>query len=141
MQTLHHSDYVRISYHPEESILNYQWLNASRIMSESDFKKELEHIPKLSEEYKPIGFLEDNTQRDFIIKPELQNWISQVIAPVQINNGTTKFALTNPSSYVARLSTIQTMDEIKKYLKTKLDVEYFDEHQQAWQWLCREYVH
>lgn len=136
MQTLYQSDYVKVSYHPDEHILTYQWLQASHTMTEDDFIAEVQHLPRFCEEYKPIGFLEDNSERDFIINPELQNWISKEIAPAQVKNGTIKFALTNPTSYVARLSTIQTMDEIKKQVSEKFNIAYFDEPKQAWQWLC-----
>ncbi|WP_299461130.1 hypothetical protein [uncultured Microscilla sp.] len=136
MRTLHQSDYVKIFYASEENILTYQWLSASATMPDQAFKQEMLRIPEISAEYRPTGFLEDNTQRDFIIRPELQCWISTEIAPHQFKYGTSYFALTNPPSYVAQLSTQQTMDEIKKQIKKSFNVAYFDDHPQAWEWLC-----
>lgn len=136
MQTLHQSDYVNISYAPAEKILTYQWLQSSTIMSDAAFKQEILRLPNISADLKPVGFLEDNSQRDFIIRPEIQAWISTEIAPFQFKNGTKYFALTNPPSYVAQLSTQQTIDEIKKQMKKNFHVAYFDEYNEAWEWLC-----
>jgi hypothetical protein len=110
------------------------------MMSNDIFQQEMLQLPSFSAELNPIGFLEDNRQRDFIIRPEIQAWISTEIAPLQFKNGTKYFALTNPPSYVAQMSTQQTMDEIRKYMKQDFPVAYFDEYTEAWEWLCNHQV-
>lgn len=140
MRTLYQSDYVKISYAPAEKILTYQWLESSTVMSDEIFKQELLRLPDLSAELNPVGFLEDNSQRDFIIRPEIQSWISTEIAPLQFKSGTKYFALTNPPSYVAQLSTQQMMDEIKKHMKENFHVAYFDTYAKAWEWICNHQV-
>lgn len=140
MRTLYQSDYVKISYASAEKILTYQWLESSTIMSDEIFKQELLRLPEFSAELNPVGFLEDNRQRDFIIRPEIQAWISTKIAPLQFKNGTKYFALTNPPSYVAQLSTQQMMDEIKKQIKKNFQVAYFDGYTEAWEWICKHQV-
>jgi hypothetical protein len=129
---VYHSKYVSYEFDEKNSILIETW--TSEHLSNAIFKEEQMHKKELLETYRPTHILDDISQTDFSIDPELQEWTEQLFVPVFAEIGVTKYAIVLPTSLFGQVSMEQTVDEVKEQ-HDGIEFKYFDSEPEAENWL------
>jgi hypothetical protein len=129
---VYHSKYVSYDFDDENAILIETW--SSLALSNAIFQEEQMHKKELLETYKPTHILDDISQTDFSISPELQEWAEQLFVPIFTEIGVTKYAIVLPSSLFGQVSMEQTVDEVKEQ-HDGIEFKYFDSEPEAEEWL------
>ncbi len=136
METLHKSDYYEILFDKEKSMIVHKALPATSDMNEEQFKQEMLLFTEICEKYNPNRDLVDLADMNYIIQPELQSWVNSEIFP-RILEIIQRMALIMPNTFVESVSLQQTMEE---ELGEKFVRRYFDNKNQAVEWLMLEHV-
>jgi hypothetical protein len=129
---VYHSEYVTYDFDEQNSMLIESW--SSKTLNNEIFKEEQLHKKELLEKYRPIHILDDISQTDFSISPELQEWTEQLFLPTFMEIGVTKYAIVLPSGLFAQVSMEQAVDEIKEQ-HDEIEFKYFDSEPEAEKWL------
>jgi hypothetical protein len=129
---VYHSKYVSYEFDDENATLIETWTPLA--LSNAIFQEEQMHKKELLETYKPTHILDDISQTDFSISPELQEWVEQLFVPVFTEIGVTKYAIVLPSSLFGQVSMEQTVDEVKEQ-HNEIEFKYFDSEPEAEEWL------
>ncbi len=120
-------------FHDEElKLLTPVWNNNSESMTEDLYKSEMNNYAQTVEKYKPKQLLIDCRDFCFPITPTIQEWIDKTIFPRVLSVGVTYVAIVIPSELIANLSVQQAMEESEG---TKFQTRYFDNREDAKQWL------
>ena len=130
MELLHQNKYISIYFSSEKRILKAVWTKETQNMEEADFQESIQHIWKNVRSQKPIGFLGDTRQFNFVVSVNLQTWYGENIQDT-FGTGTNKIAMLVTSEFIAQLSIEQTIEEDKSAVKTR----FFDEEEKAVTWL------
>lgn len=129
---VYQSKYVSYDFEEESAMLIESWTSIP--LTEAIFKEEQMHKKELLLTYRPTHILDDISQTDFSISPELQEWSEELFVPVLMEIGVTKYAIVLPSSLFAQVSMEQTVDEIQEQ-HDAIEFKYFDSEPEAEEWL------
>lgn len=130
MEILDQNKYISIYFLPENRIVKAVWTQETQDMEGAGFQEAIQNIWKGVRNTKPIGFLGDTRQFNFVVSLSLQAWYGENIGDT-FGTGTNKIAMLVNSELIAQLSIEQTIEEDKSGVKTR----YFDEEDKAITWL------
>ncbi len=131
---LHKSKFVEITLEEENSLIIDKFLPETYKMNIDEFKKEMFIFVEMCEKYCPKRELVYLMQMEFIISPDLQEWMNREIFPRYLNI-IKRMAFLVPTEIVIQISVEQTMEEEtgSKFLQA-----YFDSEIEARKWLMIE---
>jgi hypothetical protein len=125
------NDFISIEYMPEIGVVRATWTKKTSEMYTEDFQTCIKEIWKAVREKLPKGFMGDTRNFGFTIPPETQEWYGTNIKDTFSN--TPKIAMLMSSEFISQLSIEQTIEEDKN---TGVTTRYFDDENQALQWLA-----
>lgn len=129
---IYSSEFVEFEFDTETSIMYERWTEVEH--DEEVYKNEITKKCALLREYKPKLFVDDVSQTNFTIVPELQEWTEGMVGPALVEVGVSKYALIVPEDLFAQVSLDQTVDEVKM-TEAPVEFEYFEELKDAENWL------
>ncbi len=100
-------------------------------MTEEQYKAQIINWQKINTKYRPEKILVDNSAFDFIIRPDLQSWVSDNLLKKSENIGIRKIAFILSPNIFTNVSIRQAMEEENLLIQFK----FFDNIEQARQWL------
>lgn len=131
MQALHQSKYYEIYFDKEKSLITHKALPTTSEMSLEEFKQEMFRFVELCEQLLPTRDLVNLMNMNYIITPEVQEWVNSEIFP-RFENIIQQIALLLPSGIFESVALEQTMEEEGAQ---KFTQKYFDNEDQALKWL------
>lgn len=93
---LSRDEYGLIKHHPEEGILELEWLEASANMSDDDFMRSMQRYAELAREHSTPYLLVDVTKFRHSIGDSVGVWREEHIIPAYNAAGVEKFAFLLP---------------------------------------------
>jgi len=128
---LYESKYVEIIYEKENSLIIDKFLPETANMNMEEFKKEMIIFAEMCEKYKPERELVHLLNMNFIIEPDMQNWMNTEIFP-RYENIIKRMAFLVPVEIFSQISVEQTMDQ---GIGRKFTQQYFKTEEEARKWL------
>lgn len=124
--------YTELNFYENEKIIEIISQEATSEMTEEEYKSGFLNYLKVVKKLKPNKVLSNNLKMDFSITLELQEWTNTNVFIPSLELGLNKAAFVESREMIARLSVEQTMEEAEG---EKFIVDYFDNREEAWQWL------
>lgn len=134
MQEYYRSRYKEITFDKEESLLKSIWFKDSKEMNEMEFKENLSHWVGGIKKFRPEKLLVDSRELGFTIDPLVQTWMAEEIYPYYVSNNVQKQAFIVSKDFFARISIVQTIDEVGKIVT---ETQHFESEKEAWDWLTK----
>ncbi len=125
--------FVVRSFDQKQNILTSTWLKSTATMNEEEFKEEMINLAELVIKHKARFLLSSTKDMLFPIVPELQEWITQNIAPKIMHSGFQKQAIIIPEDIFAQMSLEQTIEDIEKEEHTH-KTKFFTTNEEALKW-------
>lgn len=116
----------------DNKLLIQVWKNEGKEMEEEDFKKIMLEYADLIVKHKLERILVDARSMNYIVVPELQNWINQEIASRALPYND-KIAFVMPSDFFEQVSIQQSMEDVEN--SGNHITEYFENLEKAREWL------
>ncbi len=129
---LYDSDFSYIELDKAKNIVKHVWKESSRGISDEQFRREMEKLAAVFEQYMPDYVLVDQRQFYYVVVPSMQVWVDENVNRILVENKCKKIAFVVPPELLAKLSVSQTLQE--RYSQN-LNVHFFDEYDQAVNWL------
>jgi|JFJP01.2.fsa_nt_gi hypothetical protein len=127
------NEFIYIVFDKLTSILEYNWLPATKQFSEEDYKRIVEIQAKAVEDNRPRKIFVDGRNFGFILVPEIQNWANETALSKMADWGVRKFAFSKNADYVIQLAIEQLMKESVSY--RSFETSFFDTREEAFEWL------
>lgn len=118
-ELIYESKFEKIYFNAEQREAYQVWFDTTTEINDDLVRSEQEKMAELYEEYKPLYHLADSRKFAYPISPELQSWISTVIAKRVQDAGVKKSAMVMPEEFIVGLSVDQLGDEISKDISTR----------------------
>ncbi|OQX98494.1 MAG: hypothetical protein B6I24_05240 [Bacteroidetes bacterium 4572_128] len=125
-------NYVNYIYKEEDSLVEEYWYAESENMSEEELRDIMLILVNFFYEKKPKLFFSDMRNFLFVIHPDLQVWIDEVVSSVA-NKSMTKIARTMSSDFISQISLEQFFEE--KHYSRIIKNKFFDNKKDAIDWL------
>lgn len=132
MEILYKSNYYQISYDQTYQLIHYYHPSETFNMTPIEYLQELQATIKYSKLYQPKLGLGDLRDFQFIITPDLQEWINEHIYPIIQSISLQKHAVLLPPQFVVQLSVKQAV-EISP--NKSFETQYFSDESEARKWL------
>lgn len=135
MEKLYESNYQEIRFSADQSLIEITWKLESEDMSVYDFRSEVVILLKLIRKLAPKKILLNTRELKFIIAPELQEWINNILWLIP-QFEYSKAAIINSDYIFTLVSLEQLLDEIRKQnLQTNNQSKFFTNEHAALTWL------
>ncbi|MCS7018093.1 MAG: hypothetical protein RMJ87_03080 [Cytophagales bacterium] len=108
----------------------------TRHVSNEEVKEIIGWVANAIRRYRPLYYLGDDTQRNYVFSAEIQKWVAETMLSACIAAGMKKFALVQPQDLIAGLSNEQTADEIPPDIP--IAIGFFSSVEEAKQWLLSD---
>ncbi|OJJ22383.1 hypothetical protein BKI52_06790 [marine bacterium AO1-C] len=132
MNTVYESKYLKVAHHQTEQMFHYVFNEKTWNMTAEEYLLHLQDFIKIIRKYRPKRILGDMADFNFVIPPELQEWIDQHLFSVYAEIGFEKIAILLSTQYITNLSIQQTMEEDSTLA---FKSEYFEDTEAAKEWL------
>ena len=126
--------FIKYTYEKENSLLTYIWSNNTEIMPDETYKKLLLDGIGYIAKYKPKYMISNQTQQQFMVTPDLQEWNAKETLPRLFELGIIKFAVIKSETFIIKIATEQIFDE---YQKNDYKLKYFANEKEAREWLSK----
>jgi len=129
---LYKSKYNKLSYIEQEALLTLVWTADSGIMKDEDFKNEMRVYASAIKRYKPMRIIFDSRFFEFIIRPEMQEWLAFNVFPEY------KIAGVRKKAYIVSedvFPTVTLENYMNKSTPEKVETRFFDGSNSAQEWL------
>ena len=130
-ESVFENEFISSFIDSSKRIYYYHWKRANRTMTPEQYQAEITRQANSILHYHPQFVLVDFRASDFIIDPDLQEFVTQSLFQSLSQVGTQKLAILQTEDYVLQLSVIQTVDERKE---GKYVVQYFSNPEEAEHW-------
>jgi hypothetical protein len=133
MQTVYQDDYTAVAIHQDQQLVTFFYKpERAAHMQEADFKRAMSAYGQMANFYQPSKLLVDSSQGQFVIVPNLQEWVAKEVAPLTTSLKQMAFVLSK--DIFAQVAFQQMMEE--KEIADHYDApRYFDEREKALAWL------
>ena len=132
MEVIYKNSYFEVLHDASKEMFHYAYNESSYHMQPTEYIQLLEDFIQLTYQHCPRLMLGDMMDFQFIITPDIQEWIDQNLFKVYKEVGFKKMTLLLSKEYVPKLSIQQAMDEdTTNAFKT----QYFDDQEKALAWL------
>ncbi|HAS46587.1 MAG TPA: hypothetical protein DCS93_39255 [Microscillaceae bacterium] len=132
METIYKSSYFEVSNDPSKQMFYFSYSEDTFNMQSAEYIESLRDFIKLIYQHTPKFILGDMVDFQFIITPDIQQWIDENLFKVYEEIGFKKIALLLSKEYVPKLSIQQTMEEDST---DSFKTRYFDNSEEALTWL------
>jgi hypothetical protein len=132
MEQVYEDEYIIMAYEASYSILYYAWKPANINLGNEEYKQECLIALSISENYLPTNVVADLRESEFIISPELQEWLYRTNTLKNIEMGVKRIFVIMKEDFVQQLATEQFIAEDKT--KSLLFI-YTDSLEDAMIWL------
>lgn len=130
---IYDSKHFELYYDQQNSIFENRW-KGNEHLSDEDFKSNLLEYAQLAEKHRPKNYLVDNSTMDFIISPDLQDWVTIHVYPKTSHSDVKKFALVISPDIFTAVSVEQVVDEGADKFEG-VQTRYFDKREDALKWI------
>jgi len=132
---------TRFSWHgfvePWQTLVTV-WHSATQEMTGQEYQEEMIKWQYFSKKFKPKRIYDSCTDFNYPINPEEQKWTAELLNPIWVSLGLTRYAHILPKDRISELSANQLFEEIKAMkLLRQFDLKNFHhkDKESAWQWL------
>jgi len=132
METIYKSSYFEVSNDPSKQMFHFSYSEDTFNMQPAEYIDSLKDFIKLIYQHTPKFILGDMVDFQFIITPDIQEWIDGNLFKAYEEIGFKKIALLLSKEYVPKLSIQQTMEEDST---DSFKTRYFDNQNEALGWL------
>jgi len=129
------NEFTKVFVDTEHAIYRYDWKGNNRYLTPEQYKEEIDHHKKRIVEYKPTSVLISFTDSEFIIPPDLQQFVQTTLLNYFSEVGIKKLAIIKGRDFVAALSAKQTFEEKADDAHT---TQFFTGESQALDWLMED---
>ena len=126
--------FLQVIYDQEANIFIGNWTIQTQRATADDFKEWNRKLVEQVEKHKPVGFLANTLNYEFIITPDLQEWSATNIFRRFAEAGITHVALTVPEDFYSQVALEQFVDE---YEEGNIKNKYFKNIEEAKAWLIK----
>jgi len=133
---IYQNKYLEINYFKDEQFFNFKWYPTTVDMLASEYKDEIKNYAQLLAEYNPYRLLVDDQEMQFVIYPELQEWIAEYLFPRAVSAGMRFIAIVVSKDFYAQLATEQTIAENPN--PDTLNTCFFEDSEKAMEWLMKQ---
>lgn len=135
VETNKRTEFMTLEFDTENSVLNTLWSPETESMTDEEYMEVFQNLSNSIRNHKIKYWLGDTRAFKKTVSPELQEWYAKEIMPELIEAGLEKIALIAPEEFIAGLSVEQSIDEILMANGNKLTIQYFDNMQEARDWV------
>ena len=136
MERIFKNEFIDASWDASQDFLFIKWFPTTTDMSEDQYTSTILTITEIIQDKGIRKWLGEATEYAYTISNELQEWLSQDINKAWVYAGLEKMAIIVPTDYITQISVQLSIEEIEENQVTqKFDTQYFDELQQALDWL------
>jgi hypothetical protein len=128
---LYTSDYARVDYSPDSSLLETVWMPRSSELNREWVIKEMQNFLSLAREKRPHCMIADTRYFGFKVDQELQQWIILHYISEIIDCGVIHYAILVTEEKFPELSKINLKDDSQE----DFHVKYFTSHAEAFRWV------
>ena len=132
METIYKNSYFEVLHDPSKRFFHYSYNENTYDMQPAEYIQLLEDFIALTYQHCPKLMLGDMVDFQFIITPDIQEWINKNLFKVYKEVGFQKMALLLSKEYVPKLSIQQAIDEDST---NAFKIQYFDNREEALTWL------
>ena len=130
------SKYLQFNFDNTNNILEFKWLENTRVMNEQEFINEINLTGEKIKKYKDCNVLLLSQEMKFAIVPELQLKANEILLPAYNTSGVKKLAVIIPKELISEMSIEQTIEEKQEehVFKTK----FYADKTEARKWLIEK---
>ncbi|WP_027000431.1 STAS/SEC14 domain-containing protein [Eisenibacter elegans] len=126
------NSFIFLDYDEEQSLVMFVYKpETTAHMTDEQFQENMRQYADIVEQNKPTRLIVDNRELRYTIIPEMQDWVSQEIAPR--TTALKKLAFIVSKDLFAQVSMEQMMEE--KAVSEVYNVRYFDSFDEAKIWV------
>ena len=129
---IHDSNFASIELDEAKRLVKHVWKEASRTMSDAQFREEMETLAGVFERYRPEYVLVDQRHFYYVVVPSIQVWVDKNVNRILVENECKKLAFVVPTEMLVKLSVSQTL--LEGYSQN-LNKRFFDNYDEAIDWL------
>jgi len=133
-ELLYKSIYREIFYHADKKMIEMNYLPESSDYTDEEYKKDMLILCNFFNEKDVLIYYNNSLKFDYIIVPEMQDWLEETITPVLINSKIKKIGIITSKHVFTKVSVKQTMDKYSKNTFPFQTHNFVDE-EAAMQWL------
>ena len=133
MEELYRNEFGAILYHPEDGILELEWLEASARMTDDDFMRSMERYAALAEERRTPNMIVDVTRFRHSPGEHVGPWRDDHIIPRYNSAGVRKFAFLLPPGAPG---TVEAGSQPQKEPPGKFPTGYFEDRRRIIDWFA-----
>ena len=132
--------YITASVDKSKKMLSLTWQPETENMSNEEFKEILLKLVDMVLQNDVEFWLGDTKLFNFIIEPEVQEWILPNYNEKLIAGGMKRMALIIPEQLFSEVSVTQTTEEMLEAAQNEMfQIKYFDSVKNAQEWLTENY--
>jgi hypothetical protein len=128
---LYRNDFGTIIHHPEQGILELEWLEGSASMTDDDFMRSMERYAAFAEEHRTPNMLVDVTKFRHSPGDHVAPWRDEHIIPRYNAAGVTKFAFLVPPGGPG---TVEAGSQPEREPPGSFPTGYFEDRQHIFDW-------
>ena len=132
-QEQHRDNFGVIPHNPVTRILELEWLEGSREMTDEDFKRSMERYAVAAGRLKAELLLVDVTKFGHVPGPDVAGWRDAKIIPRHNDAGVVRFAFVVPQGTPG---TAEQEAEPSEEAPGRFPTAYFEDRQRALEWLA-----
>ncbi|HAS46194.1 MAG TPA: hypothetical protein DCS93_37280 [Microscillaceae bacterium] len=129
------NEFTKVFVDTENAIYRYDWKGNNRYLTPEQYQEEINHHKKRIAEYKPTSVLINCTESEFIIPPDLQQFVQATLLDYLSEVGTKKLAIVQGRDFVSALSAKQTFEARADDAYT---MQFFSTESDASDWLLEK---
>ena len=96
--------FSKLEYFDRIELLKHTWSSASKVMTEAEFKREMQCVVSALDMYLPKKMLIDQRQFYFVVLPSLHRWVDKTVHKKLLDIGCKKIACLVPPGILSKLS-------------------------------------
>lgn len=126
------TNYQECFWDKENKILNFVWLSTTKDLDDEVFKNEIKEAGEWVKKYSPDYILLDSQNLQYVITPNLQEWMNEILVPIYIGVGVKKLAVLVSGDLFTKISVEQTIEELPEL---PFAFRYFQDEKEMRTWL------
>lgn len=135
---VHQSKYAIATFEEERRLYTLKYLSHTKFMDDNDWKMLMTELKKITDKYKPVYILDDNTDRLYAYSPEIQEWTLKLFVEGWYNNGLKKYVQILPKEFISGLSAEQIVELANNSFTDIFENTFVTDEPKALQWLFDE---
>lgn len=132
-ENVHDTKFLRVKLDIDKRLVSIHWKSTTENMSDKEFVEEVKLYLSKLKEYKPVLVLNNLTDFEYTISPEMQKWYADMLGDYNVYPQ--KVAILLPKEFMSELSFEQTRDEVRAKHKQTSSVQYYGDEIEAKKWL------